>query len=71
MENLQELLRRSLRRGDVISRCSASQYVVMLPMANYENSCMVCERIERAFFRRYPHTPARLDYAVQPLEPST
>jgi len=71
MDNLGEVLRMSLRKGDVASRCSASQYIVMLPQANYENSCMVCDRILRAFFRRYPHTPARLDYAVQPLEPST
>ncbi|MBQ3107556.1 MAG: winged helix-turn-helix domain-containing protein, partial [Firmicutes bacterium] len=70
MENLQELLRRSLRRGDVISRCSASQYVVMLPMANYENSCMVCDRLLKAFYRQYPHTPAKLTYLVQSLEVS-
>ena len=69
MENLRELIRISLRRGDVAAQCSVSQYILMLPQANYENSCMVCERITKAFFRQYPHSPARLRYCVQPLEP--
>jgi len=42
----------------------------MLPQANYENSCMVCRRIISAFGRQFPHSPACIDYAVQPLEPN-
>ena len=71
MENLQALIRTNLRRGDIASRCSVSQYILMLPQANYENSCRVCERIVKAFFRQFPHSPAQLHYAVQPLEPNT
>ena len=70
MENLQELIRTSLRKGDIAARCSISQYILMLPRANYENSCRVCERIIRAFGRQYPHSPASLHYSVQPLEPN-
>lgn len=70
MENLQELIRTSLRKGDIAARCSVSQYILMLPQANYENSCKVCERIIRAFSRQYPHSPASLHYSVQPLEPN-
>jgi DNA-binding SARP family transcriptional activator len=69
MENLQNLICSSLRKGDVASRCSVSQYVILLPQANYENSCMVCERITKAFSRQYPHSPAKLHFSVQPLEP--
>ena len=71
MENLQEQVRMNLRRGDVAARCSVSQFILMLPLANYENSCMVCERIIKAFGRQYPHSPAEVNYSVQPLEPST
>ena len=71
MENLQELIRFSLRRGDVAARCSVSQYILLLPQANYENSCKVCERIIKGFCRQYPHSPAQLHYSVQPLEPNT
>lgn len=70
MENLREVIRHNLRRGDVATRCSVSQYLLMLPQANYENSGMVCERVIKAFFRQYPHSPASLNYSVQPLEPS-
>ena len=71
MENLQELIRVGLRRGDVAARCSMSQYILLLPQANYDNSCKVCERIIKAFCRQYPHSPAQLHYSVQPLEPNT
>lgn len=70
MEKLPPLLRGNLRRGDVISRCSVSQFVIMLPQANYENSCMVAERLTGAFYRRYPHSSARLRCMVQPLIPN-
>jgi len=69
MTNLKDLICLGLRKGDIVSRCSISQYILMLPHANYENSCMVCERVIRAFSRQYPHSPALLRYAVQPLEP--
>ena len=70
MDHMQEQIRTNLRKGDVVARCSPSQFVVMLPQANYENSCMVCQRILRAFSRQYPHSPAVIDYAVFPLEPA-
>ena len=43
------------------------QYIILLPQANYENSRMVADRLVSAFYRRYPHSPARLRYTVQPL----
>ncbi len=70
MDNLEELIRTNLRKGDIISRCSSSQFVMMLPQANYENSCMVSQRLILSFSRRYPHSPVRLDYSVWPLEPA-
>lgn len=70
MENLQIQIQRSLRKSDMMSRCSASQFVVMLLQANYENSRMVCDRIVRAFTRTYPHSPAKIHVAVMPVEPN-
>lgn len=70
MEQLGEQIRTNLRRGDTFSRCSVSQYIVMLPKANYENSCMVCRRIESAFHRTHPRSAAKINYMVQPLSPS-
>lgn len=70
MDNLQGVIAGNLRKGDVVARCSVSQYILMLPQANYENSCMVCDRIIRAFTRQYPHSPATLSCTVQPLVPN-
>lgn len=69
LNNLQKLMITNLRQGDVITRCSASQLIVMLHQANYEDSCMVCQRLLRAFGRQYPHTPVSIHYSVQPLDP--
>ena len=59
----------SAPRGDTISRCSLSQYIIMLPKANYENSCMVCRRVLTAFQKAHPHVTAKINYMVQPLTP--
>ena len=69
MEQLGTQLRANLRRGDTVSRCSVSQYIIMLPKANYENSCMVCRRVINAFLRAHPHIVAKINYMVQPLTP--
>jgi len=70
MENLQALVLNSLRQGDVVTRYSASQLIIMLPQANYENSRMVCQRILKAFTRQYPHSPVDIQFSVHPLEPT-
>ena len=71
MDNLEKHLVQSLRKGDVITRCSSSQFLIMLPSANYENSCKVCQRFVSSFGKKYPHSPIYVDYYVQALEPST
>lgn len=69
MANMEEVIRYSLRRGDAAARCSAMQYVIMLPRANYENSCMVCERILRAYYQKFSRQDAEIRYEVFPLQP--
>jgi len=68
MDNLQEQIRLSLRRGDTAARCSGSQFVIMLPFAGYEDSCVVAKRVMKAFETQYPHSPAELHYWVQAVE---
>ena len=70
MGQLGEQIRKNLRRGDIFSQCSVSQYIIMLPKANYENSCMVSRRIEGAFHRAHPRVAIKLHHMVQPLSPS-
>jgi len=69
MEQLGQQIRLNLRRGDTISRCSTTQYIMMLPKANYEDSCMVCKRVINAYHKAFPHTAVRIKFMVQPLVP--
>ena len=69
VNRLEEQIRTSLRRGDTAARCSVSQFVIMLPSANYENSCMVCNRVIRAFFRKYPRAEVDIQFTVCPILP--
>lgn len=69
MERLMGVLNSSLRRGDVCTRYSVSQYLLMLPTASYENSSMVLERICRNYKQAYPHMNTLLHYSVLPMEP--
>lgn len=67
MDHLQEVIRARLRRGDVFTRCSASQFALLLPWTGYRDSRMICDRITRAFVRQYPHSPALIQVSVQPV----
>lgn len=69
MEHLEAVICNSLRRTDVVSRCSVSQFVLLLPMSNFENSGMVSRRLIKMFFRQFPHSPARIEYSVHPVQP--
>ena len=68
MDHLENVICSGLRRTDVVSRCSVSQFVVLLPMANFENSGMVSCRLIKMFYRQYPHSPAQIEYTVHPLK---
>lgn len=67
MDNLQAVILTNLRRGDAVARCSASQFVLLLPQAGLEDAQRVCRRVGRAFTRQFPHAPVRLDFTVLPL----
>ena len=49
MKSLEDTLRRVLRIGDVATRYSDSQYMVLLPTCTYESSKTVAERVLNAF----------------------
>lgn len=70
MGQLERQVQINLRRGDVVSRCSISQLLIMLPNANYENSCMVCRRLLAAYHQTYPRSGVKVNFMVQPLTPN-
>lgn len=52
MESLEETLKESLRIGDVAARYSDSQYVVLLPTLDYEDSVKVTDRIVSNLYKK-------------------
>jgi DNA-binding SARP family transcriptional activator len=57
----------SLRRGDVFTRYSVSQYLILLSSINYENTEMVLRRITDNFKRDNPNLAVKLVTSNQPI----
>ncbi|MDD2955503.1 MAG: BTAD domain-containing putative transcriptional regulator [Oscillospiraceae bacterium] len=69
MNLLQEVSLRSLRKGDVVSRFSGTQFVLMLPTMTFENGEVVLKRILENFYRRYKGPSVKIHTKLQPLDP--
>lgn len=68
MDKLLEVLKSSLRRGDVVSRYSGAQYVVMLPSANFEDGTRIMERIIKTFVQQNRRTYLKINYELRQLD---
>lgn len=67
---LNELIQKTLRRGDVFSRFSPSQYILMLPTLTFENCEKVIDRIAKKYRQSYCASETKLSVVIQPLEPA-
>lgn len=68
MHQLSLSIRNSLRKGDVYSRCSPSQYVIMLSMINFENGLKVLNRVKKAFKSEFHSRKVVVIENVKPVE---
>lgn len=68
MDQMRDVVRTSLRSGDVFTRYSVNQYLIMLPSCPYENAKMVMERILRNFDKVKRHAKVRLQYSLKEME---
>jgi len=69
MAFLEESLLTKLRAGDVISRYSPNQLLMLLPSAQYETAMVVTQRVEEAFNSHYKHTPrANLSFELKEVK---
>jgi len=69
MTRLGVCVRESLRKGDVYSRYSVAQYIMMLPSVTYEDSRRVIERILNRYRGRHSILDASFNYNMEPVEP--
>lgn len=65
---LLNLIHECLRRGDVVSRFSPCQYILLLPTITVENATMVVGRVADRFARLSPGPDVALESSVQPLD---
>ena len=68
MDRLQEILRTSLRRGDVISRFSPSKIALLLPMDHKNSGSIVMERVKRTFYREFTTSDCVVNYKISNAE---
>ncbi|MBC8584732.1 winged helix-turn-helix domain-containing protein [Oscillospiraceae bacterium NSJ-64] len=69
MDVLLQSVQKSLRKGDVVSRFSSTQYVLMLPTLTFENGQMVLSRILKKFSAAYHGKDIKVHTTLQPLDP--
>lgn len=71
MQLLKSIILKSLRKSDVVSRFSSSQYILMLPSLTYENGQIVLNRILKKFNDENNSPRIRLGTKLNPLSPVT
>lgn len=70
MQKIQASLVAGLRVGDVISRFSINQFVIMLPVCNYENSVIVMDRILKKIKRSLNNKSISIGVSIKEVEAS-
>ena len=69
MDSLHDAISCTLRIGDVFTRFSRDQYLIMLPSSSYENAAMVLERVIAAYQRTLSGMTTRIKYSILPVLP--
>jgi len=65
MSKLLSVLKLSLRNGDVVSKYSGAQYILMLPCVNFENADMVMNRILSNYKKKFRTDKVLLTYKIK------
>jgi DNA-binding SARP family transcriptional activator len=68
MDLVEQALRHALRRGDIVTRCSASQFIVLLRSADYENCQRICDRFTKVICKTTPRCRYGIEYEVRPVQ---
>ena len=64
MKDLLQVLKDNLRKGDIVTHFSASQYALLLPCAQYDNGKMIMERIKRSFYKVCTNSSVMFSYRI-------
>ncbi len=69
MARMAEAIGQSVRSGDVYARYSASQFIILLPAANYENCTAISSRIIKSFQAYRPKFNVSVSCMLDELDP--
>ena len=67
MDRLLEIIARSIRRSDIITRYSPTQYLLMLLTPQYEFAVNVIERVIKAYNKDCPKNKVKISYSLHPI----
>ena len=67
MDDLRSAIHSSLRSGDVFTRSSAVQFLILLPSASYENGVKVCQRVLTTFRQAPSASRFRPEFSLLPV----
>lgn len=67
MASLREILRRNLRRGDIVTRFSPTVFALLLPTVDYTTGRAVMERLKKLFYRKNPNSDIAYYYRIGPV----
>lgn len=69
MDALHAAIHRVLRTGDVFTRFSRDQYLIMLPSSSHENAALALERVLASFRQTLSGMTTQVQYSVLPVLP--
>lgn len=69
MENLQQVILDSLRKGDIVTRWNVAQFLLLLPGLNREQAVAVLDRIESSYLENHDFDDLYLHKKVETLLP--
>ncbi|WMI82272.1 BTAD domain-containing putative transcriptional regulator [Anaerotignum sp. MB30-C6] len=69
MDALKTTIQYNIRSGDVFTRYSVNQYLIMLPYTTTETANMVAQRLLKVFRKEFPNISIVLKYSTQQIMP--
>ena len=69
MDKLGDCIQNTLRRGDVVSKYSVSQFILLLPVPTVEKGRIPLDRMIAQFTERYPRCPLLLRGSIRQVDP--
>ena len=68
MERLEDCIRGTLRRGDVVAQYSVSQFILLLPVPSADKGQIALDRIISRFTEKYPRCPLLLRTSIREVD---